>query len=131
MSQFTGINTGPTPDDDEIDMDAIVELVEAEGIQAYVEQTGGGCATIYAGRTGSPADLIRPEWIAGAGPGWFEGPGFSRGRGVVGDFWIGLNDDGETDPYAPNTNNPAESAALIVAVVRGTKVPPPMQRSNP
>ena len=35
--------------DAELDMDAIVERVRAAGFPAYVEQTGGGCATVYAG----------------------------------------------------------------------------------
>jgi hypothetical protein len=32
-----------------VNLDTIVELIHRRGIWAYVEQTGGGCATIYAG----------------------------------------------------------------------------------
>jgi hypothetical protein len=32
-----------------LNLDTIAELIHRHGIWAYVEQTGGGCATIYAG----------------------------------------------------------------------------------
>lgn len=103
-----------------IDMDAIVGLLAAEGIDAYVEQTGGGCATLFAGRLDDDdRDVMHEGWAATAGPGYFAGPGWTLGRGVLGDFWIGRNDDGDTQAVAPNSADPRESAELVAAVVRG------------
>jgi hypothetical protein len=91
----------PEQPDTRISLDVIVELVRANSFVAFVQQTGGGTATIYASRTadehGYPA---RPSTDAeaevAAGPGWFEprwgsgGPGTAyHAFGDVKDFNIG------------------------------------------
>jgi hypothetical protein len=97
-------------DTDIIDMDAICEILRAGDIPAYVEQTGGGCATIYAGvpYTDEIGDARYPCL---AGPGWFAGPGWTAGRGWVDEFCYGADDDGETDATYVMTNDPATIAA--------------------
>lgn len=74
-------------------MNRIVELLQAKGVaNAYVEQTGGGCATIYAGPTHLDGNGDE-RWAVCAGPGWF-----TNGGGAFGDradFYIGPDDDGE------------------------------------
>lgn len=65
-------------DDDEqqpapIDLDHVVSLVNAAGVPCHVDQTGGGCATLFAGPHIFRAE--DPEWplrAACAGPGWFD-----------------------------------------------------------
>jgi hypothetical protein len=114
-----------------LDLDAVVDILHKNDVEAYVEQTGGGTATIYAGKQ---ADHEEPRyvWRDGvreqvgtetwarfpviAGPGWFEGPGWSKGRADTGDFTIGPDDDGESDDIftASDADNEATVAAEIL-----------------
>jgi hypothetical protein len=110
-------------DPTEIDMDEIVRLVRAEGVEVYVEQTGGGCATIFAGGL---VDYPVPDsteheqrYGCAAGPGWFDGPGWTNARGSLDDFHVGPDDYGEGDAYAAvPDDNETTLAARIVAEVR-------------
>lgn len=79
-----------------IDMQRICDLLNTQGITAYVEQTGGGTATIYAGEsfTDKHGDPRHPVL---AGPGWFDGPAWTQPHGDPTDFYIGPDDDGESD----------------------------------
>lgn len=77
---------------DTLNMDEVVRRLNDAGVDAYVEQTGGGCATIFAGVQSDE------RWDVCAGPGWFEGPGWTNARGDLGDFAIGPDDDGDSDP---------------------------------
>lgn len=93
-----------------VDFDRVVEALKARGITAYVEMTGGGVATIYTGTDGSDPD-VRP--VVAAGPGWFEGPYYSRPRGAIGDLYIGPDEaDDNLDNIEPK--NEAETIELIV-----------------
>lgn len=81
----------------QISLDKIVaHLKDTFDIAAYVEQTGGGTATIYAGPTQD-----EPGWgdryAAVAGPGWFNGPGRTEGTGDSRYFFIGPDDDGSAE----------------------------------
>ncbi len=105
---------------DYIDMDAIVERVQDAGHFAYVEQTGGGCATIYAGlhrvRSFEGETLYDGEkrYDAAAGPGWFEGPGWTKGRGSLHDFSVSRDDFGEYDSITCYDEDGAVEAILAV-----------------
>ena len=89
----------------ELKFDVVVDLLKEKNINAYVEQTGGGTATIFAGMLRvrgipSPDDNVRPisgykRWDACAGPGWFRGPGWTNGVGDTSDFVVGRDDDGD------------------------------------
>jgi hypothetical protein len=83
----------------ELNMQQVCEILKSKGIPAYVEQTGGGCATIYAGEPApdSHGDLRYP---ACAGPGVFNGPGWTNPSATTDEFYIGPDDDGETDPVS-------------------------------
>lgn len=106
-----------------VNMDRIVEIIKAEGFYAYVEQTGGGCATIYSSDRsseqypGAPAPyLINPldgegRYPVIAGPGWFEGPGWTNARGALGDFYVGPDDDGERTPWEAGEGETEETIA--------------------
>lgn len=96
-----------------LDMDKIVDLLRAGGITAYVEQTGGGCATIYAGESyvDSHGDERYPVL---AGPGWFEGPNWTIARGDTDDFSVGLDDDGETPSDITDTEATEEVVAQTI-----------------
>lgn len=76
-----------------VDMDKVCDILKERGIPAYVEQTGGGCATVYAGEPWDEEGWGK-RYPALAGPGWFEGPGWTNARGDTDDFCIGLDDDG-------------------------------------
>lgn len=104
-----------------LNLDTICTLLRERGIPAYVEQTGGGVATIYAGEQNIPdpsGEWMR--WQALAGPGWFEGPGWSNGRGHTSDFAIGPDDDGETRPlFASDDWDETRVAEELAAVIKG------------
>jgi hypothetical protein len=116
----------------EVSFDEVVRLLTEKGVAAYVEQTGGGCATIYASRQWGPEEpLLRmgkqegthayPEkhrhsngddyYEIGVGPGWFAGPGWSDGRGDTVDLYVGP--DGDED--APGEDVPVGASAADVA----------------
>lgn len=94
-----------------VDMEEIVSHIKAElpDVQCYVEQTGGGTATIYLGafyyvsRDGVVAATEPPHntWDTlvpvVAGPGWFAGPSWSEGRADPLDFNWGY-DVNDPDP---------------------------------
>lgn len=73
-----------------IEFDTVVAKLRGHGIKAYVEQTGGGCATILVGEEKDG------RWEAAVGPGWFDEPGWSRGCGTTADLWVGKDDEGDT-----------------------------------
>lgn len=105
---------------DIIDLDEVVNQLAKLGVPAYVEQTGGGCATIYAGTPQSwPDQYGDRRYAAAAGPGWFEGPAWTKGRGHTDEFYFGPDDDGDTDgDSVPDKAQPPQIAQMIAGVVR-------------
>ena len=111
------------PEDRTLSGDKIVALLLAAGMVAYVEQTGGGCATIYASRTadadGAPFvhDYVETDGSiekraeVAMGPGWFEGPGWTDGRFSALEASVGPHDDGEVTPYFTVESDTDESVA--------------------
>ena len=81
---------------EEFSMVEVCDKLRARGVPAYVEQTGGGCATIYAGTPvvleGPDAEEF-PEYPVMAGPGMFYGPGWTDARGLSHDFYVGPSSD--------------------------------------
>lgn len=67
-----------------IDMDKVAQLLRLLHIPAVVEMTGGGVATLYVG----PPD-IQDQYPVVMGPGWFEGPGYTKARGSAEELWVG------------------------------------------
>ena len=107
---------------DILDLDEIARLIRLAGIPAYVEQTGGGCATLYAGEPRETDDL--PVYPAVAGPGWFEGPGNTKARAHRDEFSAG------TDENAPDGGRVAlpvadlderQIADALVTLAKGTE----------
>lgn len=72
-----------------IRFDRIVELLKPHGVYGYVEQTGGGCSTIYIGD--EPPEGQPLAVMLMAGPGWFEGNG--QAYGSTGEFSVGPDED--------------------------------------
>lgn len=95
---------------DIIDLDAVAEAVRALGVDCAVEQTGGNCATLCAG------PMVGDRHTVVAGPGWFEGPGWTRPRASLAEFFIGSDDDGETKPYqlGPRLHGGPSVIAVII-----------------
>jgi hypothetical protein len=87
-------------DADIIDMDQLAQVITDMGLVASVEQTGGGCATLYVG----PEDE-NGYCLAAAGAGWFAhpGPGYRDPQASWFDFCWGADDDGESDPVRETT----------------------------
>lgn len=84
----------------ELDLDDIVDRINEQGLWAYVEQTGGGCATIYAGAWHSVDDDpyssgSRIAYSAVAGPGSF-GWGERPSTGDTCEFYISADTLGDT-----------------------------------
>ncbi len=110
----------------ELDMERIVDILHNRGVHAYVEQTGGGCATIYAG----PRREVEGEsrYAASAGPGWFAGPGWMNGRAHTDEFYVGRDDDGESEyTSAQDDWDEAKAAEAIVAVIENRFSPDSVQ----
>lgn len=98
------------------DMNEVVELLHSSwNLPAYVEHTGGGVQTIYAGEP-TTADDGYPRYPVLAGPGWREN---GLPRASSDDFYVGPDDDGETDPLTVRSNTPEVIAALIAGVAFG------------
>lgn len=108
----------PSVADTVVDLEHVCRLLAAEGIPAYVEQTGGGVATIYAGQPREDEDRGHRYPVI-AGPGWFEGPDWTEGRADTRELYVGPDDDGEVTPtaIAPGTKED-EIAAVIAKQVR-------------
>lgn len=106
----------------DVDLDALAAAVRALGHEAFVEQTGGGCATLFAGGTHIDGHG-ETRYVAAAGPGWFDGPDWTLPRAFIGqggDFCVGPDDDGD-NPDAVTWIQPGasidEMAALVVALI--------------
>lgn len=96
--------TACSPDYTEVNLDKMVDILQRLGIPAMVEMTGGGVATLYAGKllVDTPEERL---YQACAGPGWFEGPYYSQPRVTFAEFYIGPDGDvyGEDDSFEPKT----------------------------
>jgi hypothetical protein len=95
------------PEDRTIDMSRVCDLINAAGFYAYVEQTGGGCATIYAYRSASYPERSSGPWAdVMAGPGSYDWDGTNH-TAYYGEFSWGrtatdaarIEDLGEDDEY--------------------------------
>ncbi|MHB1599418.1 MAG: hypothetical protein ACYCXY_11165 [Acidimicrobiales bacterium] len=75
-----------------IDLDAVVALLGSGDVACYVEMTGGGTATLFAG--GAIERDGETRYVIAAGPG-----DYATRTAVVGEFCIGPDDGGE-DPDA-------------------------------
>jgi hypothetical protein len=126
----------------------VTEALREQGIPAYVEQTGGGVATIYAGESferQEPRYVWRPvtgdegpdaivsdgkvrildgtttetRYPCIAGPGWFEGAWVdANARAHTDEFAIGLDDDGESEYSADETWTEEDVVREISKVVK-------------
>lgn len=78
-----------------LDLDEIVDRIHEQGVWAYVEQTDGGCATIYAGAWHSVphGNYGRTMYAVVAGPGTY-GRGERPSVGHMHEFFIGADDQG-------------------------------------
>jgi hypothetical protein len=115
----------------EISFDEVVRLIEGEGFAAFVQQTGGGVATVYASRKDATGTLRTHEvgpyhdehYEVAVGPGWFDGAGWTNGRGDTSDLYVGI--DGDESPSespwsatVPASATEQEVAARAVALLR-------------
>lgn len=113
-----------------INMDRIIEILnERLNVSAYVEQTGGGVATIFAG-------AIRQEegygdrYAAVAGPGTF---GWGQRPSVADsvDFCVGADDSGETDPiYCAEVGAVTEVQIAMLIAAQAVKADPTIPLSG-
>ena len=115
---------GPRPlSDGEFDLTAVCDdLWRSYGVRAYVDMTGGGTATIYAGEqfTFSTRDGDEQQrWEVAAGPGFFRGPNYTYGTGYTDEFYVGADDDGESGEYAsmPMDFDPEQAHAWAVETI--------------
>ncbi|MGK5677621.1 hypothetical protein [Actinoplanes sp. URMC 104] len=104
-----------------IPMDVIVDKLRQRGHDsAYVEQTGGGCATIYVGPTWRDENGDE-RYAAAAGPGSFYGEFWSQPMASQYEFWIHRDDDGRTKPHEVPEGAPVDAIVdLIDAQVKAS-----------
>jgi hypothetical protein len=112
-----------------LNMDRITDMVKAAGIAAYVEQTGGGCATIIVGAGKLPIlDDRESSYDAYllAGPGWFDWDTTpATAYASRGEFYIGPDDLGVSDTWSPpldGTTADAETACAAHIIQRTTQL---------
>lgn len=106
----------------EFSMDEVVKILTAKGVEnAYVEQTGGGCATIFAGPTHDEPDYGKRYAVA-AGPGAYgryDGGEWHDSVGHTDEFCIGADDYGDgphfyvSDKPGADTMTAEDVATLI------------------
>ncbi len=104
-----------------IDLERLADAVrQRTGAEAYVEQTGGGCATLYAG----------PQWTdehgdqrysVVVGPGWFDGPGWRHGYASYEECHVSRDDDVTPGFEMPKGASIDQMADLITAEVSRSK----------
>lgn len=96
------------------DMQAVCDHLNTGDIPAFVGQSGGGVATLYAGEPWE-----EPGWGARypaiAGPGWFEGPNWTKPRASTDEFYIGPDDDGVAKVVEPERGASTERIAELIA----------------
>lgn len=107
----------------EIDLDVVIDHLREMGVDAMVEQTGGGCATIYAGATRPhPEDPHHPAHAAVAGPGRF-GWGQRPSIGHLDEIYVGPDDQGETRPVAAGAAGVTDPTGLARLIAEQTRHP--------
>jgi hypothetical protein len=113
-----------------IDGDEVCRILRERGIHAEVAQTGGGTATLYAGPTHKFEDeddeTMRglDVYAVAAGPGWFDGPGWTRSKFSTAEFVVGHDHPYGEDAYenVPAASTAASVADLVVKYVRADAV---------
>lgn len=88
-----------------VSLDLIATLLQAQGLPARVEQTGGGVAAICIGPTitnaaGPDRDVLM------VGPGGFDGPEWTLAYGQLGDLSAGPDDDGRDRSFLVSFDGP-------------------------
>jgi hypothetical protein len=98
-----------------LDLNRVVELVREQGVDAFVEFSGGVTATVYIGPT-SREEGSGDRYALLAGPGWFEGAG--RPVAAADGLSVGPDDDGTSEPwYCPADGDEALVARKIVELI--------------
>ena len=103
----------------ELNLDAIVGRIRRAGVHAFVAQTGGGVATIYAGPVRAEDGL--EYYAVAAGPGRFEGPGWRNGRADNADFTICRDNDGSDPPESEQSCTGMSEEAIAEHIIRRAK----------
>lgn len=124
--------TDEPPPEHLIDLDAVCAELHKMGHKAYVEMTGGGVATIYAGEKFIGPDGYDSYPTLG-GPGWFTEPGYKRAFAQAGDFYIGPGDEDSqyvtievTDDHTPL----GVARVMAVAITSHSTYPTTDQQTN-
>lgn len=99
-----------------VDLQAVADTLNAHGLPAQVEHTGGNTATLYAGQQRIGPDG-EPRWSVSVGPGWFDAPGRRRPAADTGELHIGPDDDSWVIGV-PEYATTSQIAELIIAVAR-------------
>jgi hypothetical protein len=81
----------------------LAAIAEATDRPAYVEQTGGGTATIYVGKPGDGAFNEWDRYAAAIGPGTFNWTDPDASTFYLGDLYVGPDDMGEAGGWTCTT----------------------------
>jgi hypothetical protein len=102
--------------DKSVNLTRVAEIMRSKGVHtAYVEHTGHGVATLYAGDLSRDAEGEDRYQLA-AGPGWFE----LYGEAFIGfsDFSYGPDNDGASKPLFIREGTEDEIAEIFVSFVK-------------
>lgn len=101
-------------DPNEFSLDELSARLTELGLTAYVEHTGGGVATIYAGATHDEPGYGR-RYAVVAGPGWFDRDTMAVAYASSEEFCFGRDDDGEAMPTYVEPGSTLEQIAQAIA----------------
>jgi len=112
MTDFGTPADGPEP----INLDALVRILAGLGISSHVEHTGGdNTAALYAGPCRYDPDAGADRYTVVAGPGFFEGPGWSNAWAFREEFTIGRDDPDLTRSQRPPLDATTSDLATLIA----------------
>ena len=92
------------------DFERLAEMVRGFAMPAVIEQSGGGIATMYVGEFNDDGYALII-----AGPGWFEGPGWTNPRASLDEFSWGPDDEGESEHELETGDRPLTVIAELIA----------------
>lgn len=100
-----------------LSLDAVALEIQLRGHFAFVDMTGGGCATVFAGE--KRTDIFGDErYAVQLGAGHFEGPGWTNAVGWVEEMSFSKDDGGLSESFLIEEGwNEVDVAVAVVRLI--------------